>query len=186
VCFSSPEEAEHVETWLAHLTSPKLSLTPQLQSQDLGARLHHALTQAFAAGHRRAVVVGTDVPDLNQTILERALKALDDHDAVFGPAEDGGYYLMGIRATPEAGLFEGMQWSTSEVLQQSVAAAERCGLSVAQLGTLPTLPDIDTAQDLEIWCKSAGSQTPGDPLVTLARRLLTSALHEPPKEQEPP
>jgi hypothetical protein len=58
-----------------------LVLVPQLQDPDLGARLHHAMAHAFAAGHQRVAVVGTDVPDLNASLVARALAALDNHQA---------------------------------------------------------------------------------------------------------
>lgn len=74
-----------------------MTFLPQFQSPDLGQRMQHALEQVLALGHARAVVVGTDVPDLAAAHLSSALRAVECYDVVFGPAEDGGYYLVGIR-----------------------------------------------------------------------------------------
>ncbi|PRW33997.1 glycosyl transferase [Chlorella sorokiniana] len=108
------------------------------------------MQHAFAAGHRRVAIVGTDVPDLTAHIVLQALRALDGHQAVFGPAADGGYYLLALSSLPQA-LFEDIEWSTATVLAASVANAQRVGLSVAPLGTLPKLLDIDTLADLQRW-----------------------------------
>ena len=91
----------------------------------------------------QAIVVGTDVPDISADILARASDLLEMHDVVYGPVEDGGYYLVGMR-TPQPALFEGIPWSTSVVLAQSLEHAARADLSVAPLSALPTLLDLDT------------------------------------------
>jgi glycosyltransferase A (GT-A) superfamily protein (DUF2064 family) len=72
---------------------------------------------------------------------------LADHDLVLGPATDGGYYLLGLRA-PQATLFQGKSWSTATVLAETLADAQRLGLRIA---LLPELADVDTADDLAAW-----------------------------------
>eukprot|EP00850_Spirogloea_muscicola_P008329 SM000044S15976 [mRNA] locus=s44:289093:290273:- [translate_table: standard] len=129
---------------------PDLQLRPQVNEPDLGARMLAALQEVFRTGASSAIVIGTDVPDLDEHIMMSAFSALEVHQVVFGPAEDGGYYLLGIRQ-PYAALFEGIPWSTPDVLQCSLAAAAGAGLSVTPLCTLPTLADIDTANDLRRW-----------------------------------
>eukprot|EP00850_Spirogloea_muscicola_P000374 SM000001S04776 [mRNA] locus=s1:2088751:2089645:- [translate_table: standard] len=109
-----------------------------------------ALQEVFQGGASSAIVIGTDVPDLNEHIMMSAFSALEVHQVVFGPAEDGGYYLLGIRQ-PYAALFEGIPWSSPDVLQCSLVVAAGAGLRVAPLCTLPTLADIDTADDLRRW-----------------------------------
>ena len=74
---------------------------------------------------------------------------------VFGPAEDGGYYLLGVTTLPDR-LFDGIQWSTGSVLQSNLDNAQRLGLRVAPLSTLPMLADIDTVVDLERWVEAHG------------------------------
>jgi rSAM/selenodomain-associated transferase 1 len=114
------------------------------EGADLGARLAHAFTRAFAAGARRAVIVGSDAPAMTAAHLDGAFDALASHDLVLGPATDGGYWLVGLsRAAPE--LFEGVPWSTPEVAAVTLSRARGAGLRVA---AAPTLPDLDTPADL--------------------------------------
>lgn len=110
---------------------------------DLGVRLRQALAAAIRSGARRAVISGTDVPDLSPAILHQALAGLRAHDVVLGPANDGGYYLIGMkRDRPE--IFAGIDWGTERVCEQTRAAIARHGLSVSEL---PTLADVDLPQD---------------------------------------
>lgn len=114
-----------------------------LQSKgDLGDRMHaainHTLTQCS-----KAILIGSDCASLTPGHLQDALQKLDDADVVLGPTYDGGYYLIGMK-TAHRQLFEGIEWSTAEVYQQTIAAAQQQDLSVA---TLPTLSDIDHEED---------------------------------------
>jgi rSAM/selenodomain-associated transferase 1 len=114
---------------------------------SLGARMSYAFGEAFAAGAGRVVVIGTDCPGLSGELLTQAFAQLLTHDLVVGPADDGGYYLLGMNAlAPE--LFENKAWSTDSVLPDTLADAARLGLRVAQL---PTLHDVDSAADLATW-----------------------------------
>ena len=78
----------------------------QLQHSDLGTRMAHALTAALGRGHTRAVVLGSDVPDLGAAVMEAALCALESYQLVLGPAVDGGYYAVGVSAPPHPALFQ--------------------------------------------------------------------------------
>jgi rSAM/selenodomain-associated transferase 1 len=132
------------------------------QGDTLGARMAHALHEALAgtgpgsgaqthpAAGAAALLVGSDVPLLSRSHLEAAVARLADAekpaDIVLGPAEDGGYYLIGVGAGgrwPE--LFTLEDWGGDTVLQRTLAAAARIGLRVAQLDVLP---DADTPEDL--------------------------------------
>lgn len=110
---------------------------------DLGARMHRALARALHT-HGRALLMGSDVPALDAPRLRQAVAALDAHDAVFVPALDGGYALVGLRR-PEPRLFEGMTWSTPQVMANTRERATAAGLRWAEL---PALADIDTPADL--------------------------------------
>ncbi len=110
---------------------------------DLGARMSRAFDDAFAAGARRAVIVGTDLPDLERTDLDAAFARLSDHGAVLGPAADGGYWLLGLRA-PAPGLFSAMAWSTEGVLDETRRRLDALGLVRHELRTLR---DVDRPED---------------------------------------
>ena len=114
---------------------------------DLGERLTYAFAQAFAGGAARAVVIGTDCPGLSAALLGQAFEELRTHDLVVGPADDGGYYLLGLSA-PRPALFANKAWSTATVLADTLADAARLHLRVARL---PTLHDVDGAPDLARW-----------------------------------
>ncbi len=110
---------------------------------DLGERMADAFQRAFAAGAARAVIIGSDCPELSDERLSEAFSALDHSDAVLGPTPDGGYYLLGLRQLHLA-LFQGISWSTPAVLAQTLDAVQQQGL---RYHLLPPLADIDTEAD---------------------------------------
>lgn len=126
---------------------PGLPWQVQPAADSLGARMAHAFAEAFAAGAGRVVIIGTDCPGLTADLLQQAFVQLATHDLVVGPADDGGYYLLGMKKL-HASLFINKQWSTAAVLPATLADAEHLGLRVAQL---PTLADIDSGSDLAAW-----------------------------------
>lgn len=112
---------------------------------DLGARLIAAFDRAFRAGAGKVVVIGSDCPDLDPDTLRQAFARLDDAQAVLGPAEDGGYYLIGLRA-PMPHLFTKMDWSESAVLKRTL---ERLRLRGESFQLMPVRSDVDTFGDLK-------------------------------------
>lgn len=108
---------------------------------DLGARM----ARATAVGP--AILVGADVPDLAQRHLDRAVAALQTHPAVIGPAEDGGYWLIGLRQ-PMPFLFEPMAWGTEVVFAETMQRFTARGITPA---ILEQLPDLDRPEDLQRW-----------------------------------
>ena len=119
---------------------------------DIGARMRAAAAALFATGRGPVVLVGTDIPALGAAQVEAALGALRGRpaaDVVFGPAADGGYYLVGLRRLRddrEGALFDpSIPWGGPDVLARSQAAAAVAGLRSARV---ETLHDIDTAADL--------------------------------------
>lgn len=126
--------------WLAQHAAP-----------DLGVRLRHAIAHVLDLGYRRVLTIGTDSPTLPVAYLEEAAEKLEEHDLVLGPAEDGGYYLIGVKEAPHA-LFEGIEWSTEKVLAQTLARAQALKLSVH---LLPEWYDVDDLVTLEKFYKSS-------------------------------
>jgi rSAM/selenodomain-associated transferase 1 len=113
---------------------------------DLGERLEAAVGAAFARGAERVICIGGDCPALGMDAIAAAdALLLGGTDLVFGPSEDGGYYLIGLeRPTPE--IFDGIPWSGPDTLSASIKKAASLGRSV---GVLETLYDVDEAKELE-------------------------------------
>ena len=130
-----------MQSWLGR----QFTYLPQFAG-SLGNRLHQAFLGNFQAGKGAVVAIGADCPELNTRHFEQALRQLETHDLVLGPAADGGYYLIGLRH-PQAELFENIAWGTGQVFEQTVAIAARLNLSVA---TLEQLRDVDRPEDLEV------------------------------------
>ncbi|KXZ44552.1 hypothetical protein GPECTOR_65g170 [Gonium pectorale] len=152
---STADATEDVAAWLAAEGLEGLACLPQLGSAagsdtdpDLGAKMLAAMAEARRrSGCRKVIITGTDIPDLSAELLQRAADALDEHEAVWGPSLDGGYYLMGLTRLEDR-LFTDMRWSTDSVLRETLERARRADppLRVAPPGTLPPLRDIDTLQ----------------------------------------
>lgn len=124
-----------------------LALTEQ-GSGDLGARMQRAFARRLARGAMpaadAALLIGTDAPALDAAMLRRARDALAAHDAVFVPALDGGYALVGLRR-PAPGLFEGIAWSTGAVMADTRQRLATLGLRCTELDAVA---DIDEPADL--------------------------------------
>jgi len=137
--------------------APGFTLIAQ-QGADLGARLANAFAQCFAAGHTGVIAIDSDTPTLPTNFLQQAiaLLAIPKADVVIGPSDDGGYYLIGLRALHHE-LFENMPWSTNVVVPETIRRATAKGLQVAWL---PPWFDVDTPEDLER-LQSTLEYTPG-------------------------
>jgi len=125
--------------------APHWTHLPQ-EGTDLGARMHSCFRHLLAHGYDHVLLTGSDLPTLPLHIFRLALHlaATPKIDVILGPSDDGGYYLIGLRA-PCPALFEDMVWSTSTVLAETVRRATCLGLRIAYL---PTWYDIDTPGDL--------------------------------------
>lgn len=132
------------EPWLLRLAAERgVRVAPQ-GTGDLGARLERAFRALHDEGAGRAVAIGADSPTLDPSWIAEALARLGDADAVLGPAEDGGYYLIGIRPGREA-LFTAIPWSTPDV---AAATRRRAASSGWRLAELPEWYDVDGPEEL--------------------------------------
>ena len=125
-----------------------LALTVQAEG-DLGARMAQVFQVGFAQDCSPILLMGTDAPELGAAMLRQAAAALQMHDAVFVPAHDGGYALVGLRAAPPgllSALFGGMRWSTPQVMAQTRQRLAAAGIAHAEL---PSVADIDEPADLQ-------------------------------------
>lgn len=110
---------------------------------DLGQRMHDAFEILFEMGYQNCIIVGSDLFDLKAIIIETAFKKLMNHDVAIGPAEDGGYYLLGLKKGHPA-IFQNKDWGTDSVFKATMK-----DLKGQKVCLLDTLNDIDTFEDLE-------------------------------------
>lgn len=125
----------------------KLEFSGQVLPQssgDLGQRMHDIALQLFLRGHAPVILIGTDVPLLPPSHIHKALYLLEQNDLVFGPALDGGYYLIGMRKFT-ARVFKGISWGSDIVLGDTLKMCKENKLS---FGLLDSLMDIDRPGDL--------------------------------------
>lgn len=125
--------------WNSNIFSKKLQ-----EGDDLGQRMERAFELAFSEGYKNVVIIGSDCPEISSEILEQAFTTLDSNDAVIGPANDGGYYLLGM--TKMLHLFEEVDWSTERVLDQTEKHLKK---AEAKYHLLQELTDLDTVEDLK-------------------------------------
>lgn len=141
VCIHPPDALPAASSWLGE----RRTYLPQTGT-DLGMRMEQAFRAIFAEGVERAVLIGSDLPDLPVERLHEALRALETNDAVIGPARDGGYYLIGFRRDgllPD--IFRGITWGGPGVFERTMEVFRQAGTTVH---VLPPWQDADTIQDL--------------------------------------
>lgn len=117
------------------------------KGDDLGERMSNAFKEVFESSAEKAIIIGTDCPGLDSSIIDKAFHALDTHQVVIGPATDGGYYLLGMKNFRQC-LFEDMPWSTSKVLELTL---QKCVMHKLTYTLLKELSDIDDENDLNSW-----------------------------------
>jgi len=109
---------------------------------DLGLRMMHAFENSFQAGYEKVIIIGSDIIDLKPQHINQAFNALDNNDVVIGPAEDGGYYLLGMKKM-RTSIFLNKDWGTSSVRKDTLS-----DLLSLQVVLLEMLNDIDVYDDL--------------------------------------
>lgn len=115
------------------------------EGQDLGERMKNAFLKGFEDGYERIVLIGSDLPDINATHIQNGLNALQQSEVVFGPAIDGGYYLIGMRNMHKM-VFKNKPWSQPNLLSKTLNQLTKNNITFS---TLDTLNDIDTFEDLK-------------------------------------
>lgn len=114
------------------------------EGKDLGIKMQHAFQNGFDEGYENIILIGSDLPDISKEIIESGFEKLQNNDVIFGPAEDGGYYLIGLSKI-NTSIFENKPWSQSELLTVTLDQLKEQQQSV---GFIETLNDIDTFEDL--------------------------------------
>ncbi len=115
----------------------------QQVGEDLGIRMLHAFKNGFDAGYQKVLIIGSDLYDLTSEIIESAFVELDTNDVVIGPAEDGGYYLLGMNSLHTA-IFKNKDWGTSSVRKDTLA-----DLKDKKVHLLQELNDVDVFEDIK-------------------------------------
>ena len=115
----------------------------QQVGEDLGIRMLNAFKHSFAAGYQKVMIIGSDLFDLTSENIENAFQQLDSNDVVLGPAEDGGYYLLGMNALQED-IFKNKDWGTASVRKDTLI-----DLQDKAVFLLKELNDVDVFEDIE-------------------------------------
>jgi rSAM/selenodomain-associated transferase 1 len=114
------------------------------EGEDLGIRMRNAFQHGFDEGYENIILIGSDLPNISKEIIDTGFDALTNNDIVFGPAEDGGYYLIGM-SKMNTSVFENKPWSQSELLDVTLDQLKE---QQQKVGQIETLNDIDTFEDL--------------------------------------
>ena len=110
---------------------------------DLGERMQNAFQQLFDSNYKNVIIIGSDLLDLNSAIINKTFSLINEYDAVIGPAKDGGYYLLGLKAANPK-LFKNKEWGTETVRRDTLN-----DLKNSTVFTLDELNDIDTFEDMK-------------------------------------
>jgi len=115
----------------------------QQLGEDLGIRMQNAFQDAFANGYEKVLIVGSDLIDLSEEIIEKGFLQLASNDVVIGPAEDGGYYLLGMKSV-HPNVFKNKNWGTSSVREETLN-----DLKDKKVHLLNELNDADVLDDIK-------------------------------------
>lgn len=115
------------------------------EGNDLGERIKNAFSLAFSKGYKNVIIIGSDCVEVTEAIFEDAFLKLNSNEVVIGPANDGGYYLLGIKSLHKE-LFENILWSTENVLLDTMNVCKNLNLKYF---LLPSLSDVDTEESIK-------------------------------------
>lgn len=119
------------------------------KGEDLGQRMSNAFKDGFNDGYTEIVLIGSDLPNITKKVINNGFGSLKSKEVVFGPAEDGGYYLVGMSKLHHF-IFENKAWSTSNLLEETLSELKQKKIEVS---LIETLNDIDTFEDLQAYPK---------------------------------
>jgi uncharacterized protein len=115
------------------------------EGSDLGIRMRKAFQFMFGKGFEKVAIIGSDFPHITENTIVVAFNNLKIYDCVLGPAVDGGYYLIGLNKIHES-IFEGIDWSTEKVYQQTLEKAEKNNITIKNLDMQY---DVDTMKEIK-------------------------------------
>ena len=132
------EKIKEIDIWDTTVFRKK-----QQQGHDLGAKMQNAFTEVFKMGYQKAIIIGSDMYDITTQDLEAAFSTLEDNNFVIGPAQDGGYYLLGMKHLKPP-LFKNKKWGTNTVLGDTLK-----DLELENLAILAEKNDVDYYEDIK-------------------------------------
>jgi len=132
------EKVHHNDFWDSETFRKKVQ-----EGDDLGVRMHNAFSEVFSLGYEKAIIIGSDMYDMVTQDIENAFEGLSDKDFVIGPAEDGGYYLLGMKEVKSA-VFKNKIWGTDTVLKDTLA-----DLKDEKVLSLTEKNDVDYYEDIK-------------------------------------
>lgn len=141
----TPSDSE-AKAQIRELLGCHLEFFPQSGGEDLGQRLKAAAKWGYERKVERLLLIGSDSPTLPNEYIHQAFRALENSEVVIGPSFDGGYYLIGLSKQADE-IFEGICWSTSQVLTQSLQKIEKLKL---KFSLLPPWYDVDQPEELAL------------------------------------
>ena len=165
-CYLAATPAGEIKK-LAEVTGTGVEIIPQ-PGGSLGQRMQSIAGQLFSRGHSPVVLIGTDAPALQPSHLLEALHLLNHSDLVFGPAFDGGYYLIGMRNQVDA-VFADIDWGGETVLRKTISICKRNNLKYS---LLDCLTDVDRPDDLLAAAEQCQEQMETTPEPARASRFL--------------
>jgi len=141
VCYIPNKAKEEIRQWLGKDYIYSLQL-----GKNLGMRMKNSFKQALKKGYEKVIIIGSDSPDLPLAFLKKAIEMLDKTEAVIGPSEDGGYYLLGFTKSGFSPMvFDDIPWSTPSVFSKTMKKLRDLKITTS---SLPAWRDVDTFQDL--------------------------------------
>lgn len=148
IFFTPADKENEIKNWLKSIIDNERAFYIQYSPQEgntLGERMSNAFQQTLQRKDcKRCIIIGTDCPEIDATMIESVFEILKEKDIVIGPCKDGGYYLLGMSGfVPD--LFVDIDWSTDRVFKQTMGKIQKNNLSSS---ILETLVDIDTQEDL--------------------------------------
>ncbi len=132
------EKIKEIDIWDTTVFRKK-----QQQGHDLGAKMQNAFTEVFKMGYQKAIIIGSDMYDITTQDLEAAFSTLEDNNFVIGPAQDGGYYLLGMKHLKPP-LFKNKKWGTNTVLGDTLK-----DLELENMAILAEKNDVDYYEDIK-------------------------------------
>ena len=139
--WCSPDTGHQFFTDCGQLFDVKLQTQ---YGEDLGARMSNAIRYMLGS-YKKIIIIGTDAPALDSTMIDAVINKLDDNDVVLVPAEDGGYVLLGA-TTHDEKLLANVPWGSEQVLSSTIANIESLGLKYSLFGKCW---DVDRPEDLQ-------------------------------------